>query len=201
MSIVRAHEGENFESLLKMTLGKAVDSYFALTAESQFYDVSVPEVPRYGNPILLTESTGIGWTLMENENSKVFTRLGFAVRQHASNDVVDIPSEETERNTAKDGGFEWVTDYEQTWGENLRFVSKLRMFQAVLNSESEELEQLEVGGDFWKTVDVAWEGTLTASVARYVQVNLFYELLYDKEVDLRGRLREDMGLGLPYQLF
>jgi len=190
-----------FESLLKMTLGKAIDPYFALTAESQFYDLSVPEVPRYGNPILLSESVGIGRTLMEKENAKLFTRLGFALRQHLSNDVVDVATEETERNTINDGGIEWVTDYEQSWNEELKFVSKLRVFQAVFNSESEDLEELPVGGDYWKTADIAWEGTLTASVAKYVQVNLFFELLYDKEVDLRGRFREVMGLGLTYQVF
>lgn len=185
-----------FESLFKFTLGKAADPYVALTAESQFYDASVPEVARYLNPILLSESAGIGRTLLESENSKLFTRLGFAVRQHMSEDVLDVATGDTERNTVTDGGAEWVTDYERSWGEDMKFVSKLRVFQALFNSKSDELET-----DDWKTADLAWEGTLSASVAKYVQVNLFFELLYDREVDLRGRFREVLGLGLTYKMF
>ncbi len=92
-------------------------------------------------------------------------------------------------------------------GGDLKYVTKLRVFQALFNSESDDLEQLaaDLGdpdlADTWKTADVAWEHTLSASVAKYIQVSLFAELLYDKEVDVRGRFREILGLGVSYKMF
>jgi hypothetical protein len=74
----------------------------------------------------------------------------------------------------------------------MKYVSKLRVFKALFNSKSYE--------DYWKAVDVAWENTFSASLTKYVQVQLFTELLYDKEIDLRGRFREVLGLGLSYKL-
>jgi len=184
-----------------MTLGKWVDPYASLTLDSQFDDQSIPEVPRLFNPITLTEAAGVGRMIRQNEQSELFSRLGLAVRQHISRDVITIDPEETKGNTTHDAGLELVTDYKQVFGEgNLKYVSKLRLFQALYNSESDDLKGLD-NEDDWKTVDVAWENTLSASVVKYIQVSLFCELLYDKEIDPRGRFREVLGLGVTYKLF
>ena len=189
------------EALFRMTLGKLVDPYASLTFESQFYDASVEEVIRYLNPMTFSEAVGVGRTLVKEEQVELMSRVGFSVRQHVTKDVVPIEPEETETNTTVDGGLEWVTDYAHTFGEGkLKLVSKMRVFEALFNSESDELEGLE-NEDDWKTPDIAWENTLSASVASYIQVSLFCELLYDKEIDLRGRFREILGLGVTYKLF
>jgi len=189
-----------FESLLRMTLGKFADPYGAATFESQFYDSSDPRASRTLNPMMLTESVGLGKSFVAAEDQKLFSRVGFALRQNMSKNFVDAVSEDTERMTTNDGGIEWVTDYERAFGEELKVVSKLRAFKALYYSESDALAGLPEE-DYWKAVDMAWETTLTASVAKYVQVNLFFEILYDKQVELRGRFRETLGLGLTYQLF
>jgi len=189
------------ESLLRFTLGAYVDPYVAFTFESQFLDASVSQVKRYINPILLTESAGISRLFTETEQSKLLSRLGFALRQHLDNTVVSIVPEETKRETTTDGGLEWVTDFSHTFSEGrMSYVSKFRVFQALFNSKKDELEA-QGKKDYWKTPDLAWENTLSAAVSKYIQVSLFLELLYDKEIDLRGRFRQTLALGLTYKMF
>lgn len=192
-----------FESLLRMTLGYFADPYAALTLDSQFYNVHTNEADsaqtlnKVLDPITLTESVGLGRTILTNEQTELFSRLGFAMRQHLMKNVVSYDPEEVDSESTTDGGLEWVTDLAHTFGGgNLKYVSKLRVFQALFNSEEDDLPT-----DDWKTADLAWENTFSANVAKYIQVSLFAELLYDKEIDERGRFRETLGLGLSYTLF
>jgi hypothetical protein len=197
-----------FETLLRATLGYFVDPFASVTFESQFYDPATlvvedePDltVKRFINPITLTESAGVGRTLMKNEDSEIFTRLGFALRETFSRQVVQFMPEKLLTETTTYGGLEWVTDCTQTLGKDLKYVSKLRVFEALFNSRADDLKGLEEE-DYWKSPDVAWENTISASVAKYIQTSLFFEVLYDKEIDLRGRFREVLGLGLSYKLF
>jgi len=193
------------ESLLKYTLGWSVDPYTALTVESQFYDASVPEKTRFLTPTTLTESVGIGRSLVATEQRVLYSRFGVAFRQKLTNAAIAPATAggdwDTEWDTVTDGGLEWVTDYKHTFAEErMNLVTKLRVFQALINSESDDLKGLE-NEDYWQAPDVAWEATLSAAVSKYIQVTLFAELLYDKEIDLRGRFRETLGLGLSYKLF
>lgn len=200
-----------FESLLRASLGLLVDPFAGLTFESQFYDpadslvADGPDVTvaRMIHPILLTESVGVGRTLSKAEHRELYSRLGFAVRQRLERGVVTYRPEKLESHTTTDGGLEWVTDFTQTFGGgDLKYVSKLRVFEALFNSAKDDVDVAGTPAeDYWKTPDVGWENALSASVAKYVQVSLFFELLYDKEIDLRGRFREILGLGLSYKLF
>ncbi len=193
------------ESLLKFTLGYYVDPFAALTVESQFYDpkdddTGTYRVSRLFHPVTLTESFGLGKTLKKNEQTELFTRLGFAMRQHLMRNVVTFVPEKLESHSTSDGGLEWVTDFSHTFPEErAKFVSKLRVFQAFFNSEKDDLTGETK--DYWKTADVAWENTFSANVSKYIQVSLFAELLYDKEIDVRGRFREVLGLGVAYKLY
>jgi hypothetical protein len=196
-----------FESLMRMTLGIAVDPYASFTFESQFYNPyddpsdSFGNVKRYIDPKTLSEGAGVGRTVIKNDQSELLSRAGLSLRQHITQDVLQVEPENKEVNTATDGGLEWVTDYAQTArGGSLKYVTKLRVFKALFYSESDKVKGTEQE-DYWKAVDVSWENTLSVSVAKYIQVSLFGEVLYDKEVDLRGRFREVLGLGLTYKLF
>jgi hypothetical protein len=184
------------ESLMRMTLGKLADPYVAFTFESQFLDSSDPFARSLMlNPMLLSESLGLSRAFIEVDNQKLFSRVGFAMRQNMVKTFMDDTSETTESMTSNDGGIEWVTDYERSFSENLKIVSKLRAFKALYFSESVE------GDDDWQATDLAWETTVSASLAKYLQVSFFFELLYDKQIALSGRYRETLGLGLSYKLF
>jgi hypothetical protein len=203
----------DIESVLRLTLHGIVDPYGAIRFESQFLDNSVPEKKRYINPMLLTLSSGVARKIWHRpEKDQLLSRLGIAVRQNIMRDVVysTLISEDetdttlvasgTETNTTTDGGLEWVTDFNITLSDKVGLLSKLSLFKALFNSEKDELEGTE-RADYWKAVDVNFENTLSVSVAKYLQVQLYAQLLYDKEVDLGGRFKETLSLGLTYKLF
>jgi hypothetical protein len=167
------------ESLVKFKEGSLVNPYVAATFESQFHDGD----DNILNPGLLVESAGMGRTFVKSESTEVFSRLGFAYRQRMEKGV----------DTKKDGGLEWVTDVSHVFNEQLKMVSKVRVFQAFASSNDDN--------DDWKSTDVAWETTLSASVSKYIQTTLFWEVLYDKEIHTDARWRDVFGVGVTYKLF
>jgi len=157
-------------------------------------------VPRYINPILISEAAGVGRTFFKDDRGELYSRLGFALRENIHRDILTIEPELLETNSETDGGLDWTTDFSRTFNDKqMKYVTKLRVFQALFNSKSDELKG-QYNEDYWKTADVAWENTFSAALTKYVQVQLFTELLYDKEIDKRGRFREVLGLGLSYKL-
>ena len=189
------------ESLLRLTLGEFVDPFAALTFESQFQDVSVPVVPRYVNPMLISEAVGVGRSIARDRPRPALlpTRVRAARERPSGHPERRAPAHQT--NTETDGGLDWTTDFNRKFaGEQMKVVSKLRVFKALFNSKADEWKGLP-NQDDWKAVDLAWENTFSAGIGKYIQVQLFTELLYDKEIDRRGRLREVLGLGVSYKLF
>ncbi len=174
------------ESLLRFGVEHPLTPYAAFTTESQFHDGDHNIL----SPALLTESAGLGRELIKDERTELLTRVGFAARQRMVDGM----------DTVKDAGLEWVTDLSHTFSENLKAVSKLRVFQAVTSSAKDALAG-QPGADDWKGTDVAWETTLSAAVSKYIQTTLFFELLYDEEIVKQTRYRELFGFGVTYKLF
>lgn len=198
VSPVKSTDKIRFDTVLKFTLDLWVDPYAAGIFESQFYDASLPYDKRYINPIDLTESAGVSKVLHESPESKLATRFGFGLRQKIMQEGLDSAGVVIkESKTTLDGGLEWVTDWTAKLSETLNYTTKLSVFQALIYSESDELEGTEEE-DYWKTTDVAWENIMTARVAQIVQVSLAWELHYDKEVALGGRFKETLALGVAW---
>jgi hypothetical protein len=177
-----------------------VDPYVGLRFESQFLDASVPSINRYLSPLKITESAGVARKFYKKDKDELFSRLGFAFRQIMTKVVVDTLNEVTETETTNDGGIESVTDLNYTLSQTLRFTSKLSLYKALFYSESDEVKGTPAE-DYWKAIDVNWENKLSASVAKYVTVSLYTQILYDKQIDKRGRLKETLSLGITYKLF
>lgn len=190
----------DIENLGLYTLHSYVDPYVGLRFESQFLDASVPGVNLYLNPKKITESAGVARQFYKKEKDELLSRLGFAFRQIITEMVVDTLTEETDTETTNDGGIESVTDLKLTLSETLKFTSKLSLYKAFIFSESDELEGTPQE-DYWKAIDVNWENHLSAAVAKYITVSLYMQLLYDKQIDKRGRLKETLSLGVTYKLF
>ncbi|HSG28427.1 MAG TPA: hypothetical protein VLA34_08095, partial [Candidatus Krumholzibacterium sp.] len=72
------------------------------------------------------------------------------------------------------------------------------VYQALIYSKKDDLAGTEME-DYWKAPDVNWENIFTANITKYLMVNLYIQLLYDKEVDLGGRFKQTMALGLTYK--
>jgi hypothetical protein len=190
----------DIESLARFTLKLWVDPYAAVRFESQFLDASYPELKRYINPKKVTESGGVARQFYKTEKDEILSRLGFALRQIITEDIVDTASEKTEINSTNDGGIESVTDAKLTLSDKISYTSKLSLYKALFYSKSDKLKGTPQQ-DYWKEVDLNWENTISAAVAKYVTVSLYVQLLYDKEVSKKGRFKETLSLGLTYKLF
>lgn len=188
-----------FDAILRLTRGWVVDPYVAGTFESQFLDASGME-KRYVNPIDLTETVGMARVLMNIPDVRVLSvRLGAGFREHITRMDNPADPDETLSKTTEDGGVEWVTDLALGSAKSKYSLnSKLTLFQALFNSEADNLEG-QPGEDYWKTVDVNWDNTFRVNVTALLQVSLAWQLLYDKEISLGGRFKETLALGLAYR--
>jgi hypothetical protein len=191
----------DIENLGRFTMGWVVDPYVAFRIETQFLDASdtLADKKLYINPLKLTESAGASRKFYTTEETELLSRLGFAVRQIITKKVTDTDGN-TSSETSNDGGFESVTDLKMVLSETLKFTSKLSLYKAIYYSKSDELKD-SVNADYWKQVDVNWENQISASIVKYVTVSLYMQLLYDKEIDLKGRFKQTLALGLTYKLF
>jgi len=195
---VKSSDKIRFDTILKFTLQIWVDPYVAGTFESQFLDASDNLKQRYVNPIDLTESAGISRMLFDRASGKATTRTGLGLRQRIQKYSADA-SGATDTRTTKDGGIEWVTDWLATLSKTMTYTTKLTLFKALFYSEADQLKGLP-NENYWKTVDVNWDNILTANVTRIVQVSLAWQLLYDKEIDLGGRFKETLALGVSWRM-
>ena len=188
----------DIENLGRFTLNTYVDPYVAFRIESQFLDASYDPLKRYINPILLTESAGVARVLYEKEKDQILSRLGFSVRQNINKIIVDTVAETFETETSSDGGFESVSDIRFVLSDKLNYTGKLSLFKALYYSKKDDFIG-QPSEDYWKAVDVNFESTVSASINKYVVVTLYAQLLYDKQIDLRGRFKETLALGLTYK--
>ena len=190
----------DFESVLRMTHGWAVDPFASGRLESRFLDTSDPAKKRMFNPMLLTESVGVARVFIKEEHRELSTRLGGAVRQHIDRDALPAGATERETVSTDDGGIEFVAQYRGPLADGaMTLTSDLTVYKALYYSESDALEGLP-GADKWKSPDVNWENTLSAGITDYLVVNLFLQLLYDEEIDEDLRFKETLSLGFTFKL-
>ena len=79
----------------------------------------------------------------------------------------------------------------------ITFKSTFHLYKALYYSKSDE----DGMSDDWKSPDINWENTFSAKLYKLLNVNLYIQMLYDKELDDDFRLKETLGLGLSYKLF
>ncbi|MCB1059871.1 MAG: DUF3078 domain-containing protein [Calditrichaeota bacterium] len=198
-SPTKSEDKIRYDAILRLTKGWFADPYFAFTLESQFLDASSPYTSRYVNPMELTESSGLARTIVEvPDKTLLTTRLGLGLRERFTrfDDPADTLSATpaTLSETTVDGGVEWVTDLLLgNAASKYSFDSKLTVFQALFNSKSDEAVN-----DYWKTADINWDNIFRVKVSSIINVGLAWQLLYDKEIDLGGRLKQALSVGLVY---
>ena len=189
----------DWENLGRFTLGGYVDPFVAVRLETRFQDASLPDAKRTLTPLKLTESAGIAKLFYEKDKDRLLSRLGFAVRQTFTKDIVNLIPLETTINSATDGGLESVTDASFTFGPNLKYTGKLTLYKAFLYSKKDEFAGTPAEDD-WKAVDINWENIINATITKVISVNFYTQLLYDKEISAKGRLKETLGIGFVFKL-
>ncbi|MDD3642603.1 MAG: DUF3078 domain-containing protein [Candidatus Krumholzibacteria bacterium] len=189
----------DFETIFRFTVWEALDPYVSGRFESQFYDASDPVKKRYVNPMRFTESAGISKALIEGEDRNLLVRLGGAWRQYLDRDALDPVSLERETRSQQDAGLMFDADARLPLAEGrIIYSSKLNVFQALYNSEKDDLAGLP-GEDYWKSPDVRWENTFSANVTGHIVVSLYVDFRYDKEIDLKGSFKQTLALGINYR--
>jgi hypothetical protein len=191
----------DIESVFRFTYGFFVDPFASGRIESQFLDKRDVLQARYVNPLKFTESLGLAKALLKDETREWTARVGAGFRQYMDRDVlVDTLGDVRQTRTANDGGLEFVNELNiPLVQDRIGLSNKLTVFQALFYSESDELEGLP-SEDYWKAPDVNWENILTASITKYLMVNLYSQLLYDKELDLGARFKQTLSLGATYRI-
>ncbi|UCD62929.1 MAG: DUF3078 domain-containing protein [Candidatus Zixiibacteriota bacterium] len=189
----------DFENVGLFDMHAYVDPYAAFRLESQVYDGRNPRKKLYLSPMKLTESAGVARKLYAKDDDLVISRLGLALRQIMRTAITDTISLATTRSTETDGGLESVTDASLTLHEDVKLTSKLSLYKAFFFSESDKVEGTEFE-DYWKAIDVNWENIVNVSVTKILTVSLYTQLLYDKELSKRGRVKETVAIGVTFKL-
>jgi len=150
--------------------------------------------------MLLTQSAGIAKQPLKGEKNNILLRLGLAIRENIDR-VLQLPDSATTKTvTATDGGLEYDADINLVLSDKLAYIGKLTLYKAFFFSKKNDFKGTPQA-DYWKAIDVNWETSLMASISKYVQVVFYTQLLYDKQIGLRGRLKETLSLGLTYKMF
>ena len=190
----------DFESVFRFTLGGFTEPFAAGRVETQFLDASEPENERFLNPVTFTESLGIAKVLVKQEKREWTARFGVGLRQHVNRDVLETTVSKRKTQTSNDGGFVFVTDFKTTLAqERITYTGRLSLFKALFFSEADKLKG-QPNENYWKSPDFNWENIFTASITKYLMVNFYVQLLYDKEINLKTRFKQTLALGLTYKL-
>ncbi|MFH1852506.1 MAG: DUF3078 domain-containing protein [Candidatus Neomarinimicrobiota bacterium] len=178
------------ESVLSLKKGVAVNPYVAVTGLTQYSagysypgDTARIEVSNFFDPAYFTQSIGIGFA----PNEMLSTRMGASLKETITSDhpvpYADDPETAAPENFKFEFGAEVVTDYRRNFSENLQLLSKLELF-----SNLRAVDQ----------VDVNWDTTITAKVAKSVSTNFNFRLFYDSDVSPRRQLKQTLALGISY---
>ncbi len=190
----------DLESVFRFTLGKFVDPFASARVETYFSDLRNSEKTLYVNPLTFTESFGIARALIKEEHREWTARLGLGVRERIDRNIIDPVTFARSTDTAVDSGLEFVNDFKSPLANNrLTVASKLIIFQSFANSKADDLKG-QPGADYWKAPDVNWENIFTANITKYIIVNFYTQLLYDKEISRGGRFKQTLRLGLAYNI-
>jgi len=200
MSPVKSTDLIDLESTFRFPLKNIVDPIIAFRAISQFVDQSDPSKDRWVNPVDLTESIGIARVFIKEEKREWIARFGVGFSQKINRDQLDPDTGTRETKTTTSEGFEFVNDFKTPLAEEkILFTSKLSVFQSVFSSEEEKLKGTP-GEDDWKYPDINFENILTVNLTKYLIMNFYLQVLYDREISKAGRLKQTMALGVTYKL-
>jgi len=190
------HSQQTYRGIVLFHYWGFFEPFVAFDVDSQFF-TKVDPTTRWLTPSLLTESAGIARHLVNRPQAVVLSRLGFALKQKVDRfGRFNSSSSDYETATTNQGGFEWYTRSKLAISEErTAFVSELRVFKAVETSDNDPVTR-----QYWSAVDVDWQNTLTNKLAKWFAFDLYWQILYDKQLDKRGQFKQTLGFGLTWQL-
>jgi hypothetical protein len=195
---IKSSDKITFRSLLRYLNQWKIDPYVAFDLDTQFFteDRNL-DIFELFSPARLSESIGFAHALSDTDQRRLITRFGFAVRQLFNRTYVrSLNPVDVGTRTTHDGGFEWYTQWRAANAANRAYYQgELRLYKAVAVHVDEGASPL-----YWPAVDLDWQNTLSSKVTSWLSFDLFWQLLYDKQIDQRGQFKQTLGLGLTWQL-
>lgn len=189
----------DFEAVGRFTLNGFIDPFIAARAVTQFADMRA-EKRIYLNPAAVTESFGAIKDILNNKFIDWNARIGGAVRQSIERNYQLPDSLKPSNKVTNDGGLEFVTNFKAVSKDNrLSYIAQIKVYEAIFSSIAEEMKGSSNEKE-WRYPDVTWENTLGVTLTKYIMLNLYAQILYDKEIDSDVRFRETVGLALTYTL-
>ncbi len=189
----------DFETVGSIQTSWFVNPYVAFRAETQFYDGRNSHKKLFLSPLKLTESAGGTRKFYEKDKDFITSRLGLGIRQIITKYISDTVLLTTESETSSDAGIESVTEADLPLHKNIRYNGKLSLFKALAYSKSDDVKGTPAE-NYWKAVDVNLENSFNAAITKIMTVNLYLQLLYDKEISRRGRIKETLALGITIRM-
>jgi hypothetical protein len=192
----------DWDNLGRFTMHQLVDPYIAFRLESQFATELSPNKMVYFSPMRFTESFGVARKFWSRGKTDIFvSRLGLAIRELMTKqlDPLDSTFTRTINVNSNDGGIESVTEASITFNKRLSYLGKLSLFKALYFSDKDKFKGTPEA-DYWKSIDVNFENGITAQVSRIVTTRLYTQLLYDKQLSKRARIKETLGIGFLFKI-
>ncbi len=178
------------ETVYTYKLNKYLNPYASAYGETQlakgykYTDTSRVAISNFFDPAYFVQSAGLEYFHKEIIKS----RLGAALKETIADKYAVLYSDdpETDNEIEKSRvelGAESVTELSLKLAQNLLYNSRLELFSTfeALNS-----------------TDVRWDNVVSAKVAKYVEVTLNVQLLYDRDISRKRQLKQALALGLTY---
>lgn len=180
----KAADEIKFESVYSRKLGLYVNPYVAATGITQFTtgykyasDTSKQSISDYFDPAYFTQSFGVGYD--PNDFFKI--RIGASIKETIADRYANMYSKGEEFRV--EYGAELVSDGKVQLNSIMLYNTKLALFSSLKRIDE---------------VDVNWEHTISAQVAKYLNVNFNFRLYYDKDVSLQRQIKQTLAVGLTY---
>lgn len=179
---VKSQDKIEDENVLTLKKNWAVDPYVSFYFSSQFYDE--PD-STFLNPMTFQESFGLARDVWKEKNKLLNSRFGIAFRQK-----VDRKHNES---LEKEGGFEWVTHGKFKLSKTSVYEMNFRVFKALVSNFPDSVTT-------WKTPDISFENILTVGVTKYININAYLLLFYDRDQVDAVQIKQTMSIGVTFNL-
>ena len=170
------------ENILSLRKGWPVDPYISMYFLSQFFDE--PDT-MYINPMTFQESFGFARDIIKNDRNLLSSRFGMAFKQ--------IVNRKATGSVPKEGGMEWITHGKFKVSKTSVYELNLRVFKALMSNQPDSITT-------WKAPDISFENILTVSVSKYINMNAYLLLFYDKDQIDAIQIKQTMSIGVTFNL-
>lgn len=186
------YAGDDFFRLFQPTVSVSARTQFAAGfnyqdnpfTEPPLSDEALPvKVSDFFSPASFTQAIGLTY----NPEPWFTTRLGFGAKEtvvliERLRPLYGLDPDET---VMVEAGLESRTQFDREVFENIRLQSTLSLFMAFNKPEQP---------------DMIWENVVTMQVNRWMNVNLEFVSVYDKDVSSKVQLKEVLSLGVAFVL-